>query len=67
MPRRIQRINILKSAIFEANRFVSRANELVESIEADEGYGNGSPKISGATKRASMDLTRALAEFRRDI
>jgi hypothetical protein len=52
----------LKAAITEAERFLDLAREL--QPEFANGYHNGS-KVSGATRRASMDLTRALADLRR--
>lgn len=52
----------LKAAITEAERFLDLAREL--QSEFANGYYHGS-KVSGATRRASMDLTRALADLRR--
>jgi hypothetical protein len=52
----------LKAAITEAERFLDLAREL--QPECANGYYNGS-KVSGATRRASMELTRALADLRR--
>ena len=52
----------LKAAITEAERFLDLAKKL--QPEFANGYHNGS-KTSGATRRASMDLTRALADLRR--
>jgi len=59
----------LKIAIAEAERFIKRAKSLPKS----EPYQNGPytftrdffPKEQGAIRRASMDLTRALADLRR--
>lgn len=59
----------LKIAVAEANRFIERA----KSLPAPEPYqSNGRtftndnfPKPQGAIRRASMDLTRALADLRR--
>lgn len=48
----------LKHAIAEAERFLRRAKEL-------EREGTSTSKQIAATKRASMDLTRALADLRR--
>ena len=50
-------------AVVEAQTFIDRARELVEARKQVE-YGT-LPKESGALRRASMDLTRALAEMRR--
>jgi hypothetical protein len=52
----------LQAAITEAERFLDLAREL--QPEFANGYYNGS-RISGATRRASMELTRALADLRR--
>ena len=55
----------LKQAKAEALRFVKRINELEQSGPQSLGqYLNGS-KHTGAVKRASMDLTRSLAELRK--
>ncbi|NSZ73913.1 hypothetical protein G6L74_09185 [Agrobacterium tumefaciens] len=59
----------LKIAVFEARRFIAR----VEALPAPEPYECGGlqllrdnfPREQGAIKRASMDLTRALANLRR--
>ena len=59
----------LKTAIDEARRFISRAEALPEA----EPYTRGEytfthdnfPREQGAIRRASMDLTRALADLRR--
>jgi len=47
----------------EATRFVITAEIYLERLK-DEGEGSGT-KESGALRRASMDLTRALAEMRK--
>jgi hypothetical protein len=52
----------LQAAITEAERFLDLARELQPELAS--GYHNGS-KTSGSTRRASMDLTRALADLRR--
>ena len=52
----------LQAAITEAERFLDLARELQSEIA--NGYYNGS-KGPGATRRASMELTRALADLRR--
>lgn len=56
-------ITTLTAAVAEAKRFIERAESLVE--KSDNKWLSGCPKESGATRRASMDLTRALAEMRR--
>lgn len=57
----------VKAAILEATRFIGKATELMKALESDEAkeYGITCPKESGATRRASMDLTRSLANMRR--
>lgn len=54
----------LDAAIFEAERFLQKANELRRNRGAPSGHFYGS-KESGSVKRSSMDLTRALADLRR--
>ncbi len=56
----------LQAAITEAERFLDLARELQPEFANRDGvvYCTGS-KVSGATRRASMDLTRALADLRR--
>ena len=59
----------LQAAVEEAKRFIARA----EALPTPEPYSAGKyqfmhdnfPKQSGAIRRASMDLTRALADLRR--
>jgi hypothetical protein len=51
--------------ITEAERFIKKAREAQKAIENSEQSYYLHPKETGAAKRASMDLTRALAEFRR--
>jgi hypothetical protein len=53
----------LETAIAEAERFLNQARELQAEQSAAK-YITGS-RLSGATRRASMDLTRALADLRR--
>lgn len=67
----------LKIAIQEAERFLEKAKllcELTEETRQKSGinatlnrncFESYHPKESGATKRASMDLTRALADYRK--
>lgn len=53
----------VKKAVQEAERFLERAEQLGEAYIARR---NGTlPKEHGAVRRASLDLTRALAEMRR--
>lgn len=64
------KIEKLNAAIAEAERFLAKAKELKEAEEAHErkdvrwaGPICGS-SLSGAVKRSSMDLSRALSEMR---
>lgn len=57
---RKERINEAKQL---AKRFMKAVAELESADIASKGYCN--PKQSGALRRASMDLTRALAEMRK--
>lgn len=53
----------LETAVAEAKRFIERV-EALKRAEANESDYNH-PRESGAVRRASMDLTRALADLRR--
>jgi len=53
----------IKIACNRAAKFVQEATALLAAREADPRGTH--PKQSGATRRASMDLTRALAQMRR--
>lgn len=57
----------LYDALREAKRFTDRAQRLLSlcdgTIKDHDIYNH--PKESGAVKRASMDLTRALADLRK--
>jgi len=54
--------NRLQSAVFECKRFLEKVREYEKS---DPGFTSYGSKQSGSVKRASMDLTRALAEIRK--
>ena len=55
----------LQAAIIEAERFLDLAKDLhAQSAHIDWIYIQGTAR-SGAVRRASMDLTRALADLRR--
>ncbi len=57
----------LQAAIAEAERFLDLARELQQTQQTERinaVFFIGS-RITGATRRASMDLTRALADLRR--
>lgn len=59
----------LQAAIADAERFLDLARKL--QIEQRAGGSGGgyftASRITGATRRASMDLTRALADLRRPM
>ncbi|EGL63619.1 hypothetical protein AGRO_3688 [Agrobacterium sp. ATCC 31749] len=59
----------LQIAVLEARRFIARAEALPTPEPYDCGYStlmrDNFPREQGAIKRASMDLTRALADLRR--
>jgi hypothetical protein len=59
-------LNTLNSAIAEAERFLVKAKELQnkEGEKLNRGYLTGNA-LTGSVRRASMDLTRALAEMRK--
>jgi len=50
----------IKRALVQANNFINRAFEALDEENRISGT-----KRSGALRRASMDLTRALAELRK--
>lgn len=52
----------IETAVSEAKRFIKRADEYAK---VDDGHDWTNPRESGALRRASMDLTRALADMRR--
>ena len=61
----------IEAALAEAKRFEERANEMLRLMqEYEDKQGHASPESgwwpmeSGALKRASLDLTRALAKMR---
>ena len=61
------RLMDVEEAVAEAKRFIKKANALLNNndkvmMPADRFWGS---KNSAAVKRASMDLTRALAEMRK--
>lgn len=61
------KIENLKEAIEEAQRFLKRAEDLRKKTSKESAYVYGGfPKESGSVKRASMDLTRSLAKLRND-
>lgn len=54
----------LATAVAEARRFIERAEALPE-LTNDPWLCDYHPKEQGAIRRASMDLTRALADYRK--
>jgi hypothetical protein len=58
------KLSTLDAAIAEAERFISTAREYkhAEEMKKESYYRN--PRESGATRRASLDLTRKLADLR---
>lgn len=68
------KIENVELAIAEAKRFIAKAELLLVAKQTKRSYiyggvehfyADSAPKQSGATRRASMDLTRALAEMRK--
>lgn len=55
----------LQTAMFEARRFLLKAKNLDQQT-TNEIYFTGNA-LSGSVKRASMDLTRALADLRKPL
>lgn len=55
----------LKVAIEEAKRFLSRAKALQDRRAKKDLYDWQGCKESGAVRRASLDLTRALSDLRK--
>lgn len=55
----------LEIAIAEAARFVVIARKAKERLKSDKYASITGSKETGAARRASMDLTRALSELRR--
>lgn len=56
----------IKITVAEDERFLNRAKVVLALINADSEYALCSnPKHTGALRRASLDLTRALAQMRR--
>jgi hypothetical protein len=61
-------IRTLQAAITEAERFLDLARELqAEHRGSASTVFITASRTSGATRRASMDLTRALADLRRPM
>lgn len=54
-----------KVAREESERFVRKLDDFLAEIRDIEFYASSQSKQRAAAKRASLDLTRALAQFRR--
>lgn len=52
----------VRDAMAEAERFLTRCQDYLDNPPTYEFLGS---KVGGAVRRASMDLTRALADLRR--
>ena len=59
-----RRIRLIKEAIAEADQFIDRAHLLMDRLNEDT-WARYQCKESAALKRKSMDLTRALTEYRK--
>lgn len=65
------RTETIKEAVKEAERFIKRAKECIKVRSKPywnhqgQDFFPSAPKESGSTRRASMDLTRKLAEMRK--
>lgn len=53
----------IRAAVEEARSFLKKAEVVLSSTMPDDGWITGS-KETGALRRSSLDLTRALAELR---
>ena len=58
-----EEIRVINETIIQAEQFIDRAKELKEFLEED-GFSYQS-KIRSSARRASMDLSRLLTEFRK--
>jgi len=61
----MRKISDLKIAVNEAQRFLAAAREWEKRIKEDRFVLISGSKEGGACKRASLDLTRALANLRK--
>lgn len=60
-----EKIEMIDLAITEALRFILKATAWKKRIQRDRFYPVSASKEGGAAKRASLDLTRSLTNFRR--
>ena len=59
-------VSDLNESIFEARRFIKRANAAIERIQGTgHDYNIVGYKETAAARRSSMDLSRALAKLRK--
>lgn len=61
------KIENIEEAVAEAKRFIKKANAHLDRAKKDKYYYLVGTKESGACKRASLDLTRALSKMRQDV
>lgn len=59
------RIELLTTAIGEAERFIEKARLAIDRLEDEEYIAITGSKETAAAKRASMDLSRTLSELRK--
>ena len=57
-------VEAIRKAENEARRFIAAANKAVERIKSESTVAWSGCKETGACRRASLDLTRALADMR---
>lgn len=55
----------LAAAIAEAKRFIERGEEYLTALRIGDVSSMNGCRESGAVRRASMDLTRSLADYRK--
>lgn len=57
----------IRIAMREAERFLAAANDLEKLMQSqiNDKWASTNPRESGKVRRASMDLTRALADMRK--
>ena len=59
-----KKIRLIKAAMAEADQFIDRAHLLFDRLNEDT-WARYQCKESAALRRKSMDLTRALTEYRK--
>jgi len=65
-PTQFKKVKRLRDAVFEAQRFIQRANKAADQIEEGNADWYRHPEFAAA-KRASLDLSRSLAELRSSL